>query len=92
MFSGGIERTVAWNELINIYKEYSFNTDYSFLIFYSKWGRILECFEVNGDMGTKWVTFTMEVPIETYRNQSIYLQSKSVDWFLYDRDIRHEMS
>ena len=26
----------------------------------------------------------------SYRNQSIDLQSKSVDWFLYDRDLRHE--
>ena len=26
--------------------------------------------------------------IET--NQSIDLQSKSMDWFLYDRDLRHE--
>ena len=25
-----------------------------------------------------------------YRNQSIYLQSKSMDWFLYDRYHRHE--
>ena len=24
------------------------------------------------------------------RNQSIDLQSKSMDWFLYDRDLRHE--
>ena len=30
----------------------------------------------------------MEVP--TYRNQSIDLQSKSIDWFLYDRDLRYE--
>ena len=26
----------------------------------------------------------------SYRNQSIDLQSKSVDWFLYDRDRRPE--
>ena len=26
----------------------------------------------------------------SYRNQSIDLQSKSMDWFLYDRDLRHE--
>ena len=25
-----------------------------------------------------------------YRNQSIDLQSKLIDWFLYDRDLRHE--
>ena len=25
-----------------------------------------------------------------YKNQSIDLQSKSMDWFLYDRDLRHE--
>ena len=26
----------------------------------------------------------------SYRNQSIYLLSKSLDWFLYDTDLRHE--
>ena len=26
----------------------------------------------------------------SYRNQSIDLQSKSMDWFLQDRDLRHE--
>ena len=26
----------------------------------------------------------------SYRNQSIDLPSKSMDWFLYDRDLRHE--
>ena len=26
----------------------------------------------------------------SYSNQSIYLQSKSMDWFLYDRDLRYE--
>ena len=26
----------------------------------------------------------------SYRKQSIDLQSKSMDWFLYDRDLRHE--
>ena len=26
----------------------------------------------------------------SYRNQSIDLQTKSMDWFLYDRDLRHE--
>ena len=26
----------------------------------------------------------------SYRNQSIGVQSKSMDWFLYDRDLRHE--
>ena len=27
---------------------------------------------------------------KSYRNQSIDLQSKPIDWFLYDRDLRHE--
>ena len=31
----------------------------------------------------------MEVPIT--RNQFIDLQSKSMDWFLYNRDIRHKI-
>ena len=26
----------------------------------------------------------------SYRNQSIDLQSKLMDWFLYDKDLRHE--
>ena len=27
---------------------------------------------------------------KSYRNQSIDFQSKPIDWFLYDRDLRHE--
>ena len=34
--------------------------------------------------------FMTEVSIISYRNQSIDLQSKSMDRFLYDRDLRHE--
>ena len=26
----------------------------------------------------------------SYRNQSIDLQNKSINWFLHDRDLRHE--
>ena len=26
----------------------------------------------------------------SYKNQSIDLQSKSIDWFLYDNGLRHE--
>ena len=26
----------------------------------------------------------------SYKNQSIDLQSKSIDWFLYDNSLRHE--
>ena len=33
-------------------------------------------------------SFMTEISI--YGDQSIDLQSKSVDWFLYDRDLRHE--
>ena len=28
--------------------------------------------------------------VSSYRNQSIDLQSKSMGWFLHDRDLRHE--
>ena len=34
-------------------------------------------------------SFRGEVSL-SYRNQSIDLRSKSMDWFLYDRDLRHE--
>ena len=27
---------------------------------------------------------------QSYRKQSIHMQSKSMDWFLYDSDFRHE--
>ena len=33
------------------------------------------------------VLLTLSRPISLYRNQSIDLQSKSVDWFLHERDI-----
>ena len=35
------------------------------------------------------LTFSWRRPI-SYRNQSIDLWSKSMDWFLYDNDLRHE--
>ena len=34
-------------------------------------------------------SFMMEIPL-SYRIQSIDLQRKSMDWFLYDMDVRHE--
>ena len=33
-------------------------------------------------------SFMIEFPL--YRNHSIDLQSRSMNWFLYDRDLRHE--
>ena len=40
-------------------------------------------------VGDKFInSFVKEVPIN--RNQSIDWQNKSVDWFPYDRDPRHE--
>ena len=49
----------------------------------------------------KWVNENLSLPEEntfslswrmslSYRNQSIDLHSKSMDWFLYDRDHRYE--
>ena len=35
------------------------------------------------------LTLSRQRPI-SYRNQSIDLQSESMDWFLYDIDLRHE--
>ena len=35
------------------------------------------------------LTLSWRVPL-SYRNQSIRLQSKSMDWFLYDNGLRHE--
>ena len=36
------------------------------------------------------LTFHDESPYYIERNQSIDLQGKSMDWFLYDRDLHHE--
>ena len=36
-----------------------------------------------------YLTLSWRRPL-SYRNQSIDLQSKSMDWFLYDRGLRHE--
>ena len=35
------------------------------------------------------LTLSWQRPL-SYRNQSIDLQSKSLDWFLYDNSLRHE--
>ena len=39
-------------------------------------------------MGEEHLNFMKEIPF--IRNQSIDFQSKSMEWFLYDRDPRHE--
>ena len=42
----------------------------------------------------KLICFTKSVSdtrFLSYRNQSIDLQSKSTDWFLYDRNLHHEI-
>ena len=36
-----------------------------------------------------FLTLSRRRPL-SYRNQSINLQSKSMDWFLYDNSLRHE--
>ena len=36
-----------------------------------------------------FLTLSWRAPLY-YKNQSIDLQSKSMDWFLYDNDLRHE--
>ena len=36
------------------------------------------------------ITTVLRNRSQSYRNQSIDLQSKSMDWFLYDRNPRHE--
>ena len=40
-------------------------------------------------VGYKPLTLPWRRPL-SYRNQSIDLQSKSMDWFLYDKGLRHE--
>ena len=36
-----------------------------------------------------FLTLSWQSPL-SYRNQSIDLRSKSMDWFLYDNGLRHE--
>ena len=38
---------------------------------------------------THWLTLSWRRPL-SYRNQSIDLRSKSMDWFLYDNGLLHE--
>ena len=38
---------------------------------------------------TLWLTLSWRMPL-SYRNQSIDLLRKSMDWFLYDNGLRHE--
>ena len=54
----------------------------------SDWGSIL--FDFNWYVVYLYcLTLSWRRPL-SYRNQSIDLQSKSMDWFLYDTDLRHE--
>ena len=45
--------------------------------------------EVTIKGGKKRLTLSWRRPL-SYRNQSIDLHSKSMDWFLYDNCLRHE--
>ena len=46
-----------------------------------------------GSGSSSWLILTLSWRRSlSYRNQSIDLQSKSMNWFLYDRDLRHERS
>ena len=53
--------------------------------FSDKWSMLLHCYIHQQNLFNFFMT---EVTI--YRNQWIDLLSKSMDWFLYDRDLRHE--
>ena len=43
----------------------------------------------NHALNTLWLTLSWQRPL-SYRNQSIDLLCKSMDWFLYDNGLRHE--
>ena len=43
----------------------------------------------NHALNTLWLTLSWRRPL-SYRNQSINLLCKSMDWFLYDNGLRHE--
>ena len=45
--------------------------------------------EKKGLNGINTLTLSRRRPL-SYRNQSIDLQNKSMDWFLYDNGLRHE--
>ena len=53
--------------------------------------KIFSWFLVNSNLTLllKASTLSWRRPL-SYRNQSIDLQSKSVNWFLYDKDLHHE--
>ena len=49
----------------------------------------LKCFVTSSNITKKSSTLSRRRSL-AYRNQSIYLQTKSMDWFLYDRQLRHK--
>ena len=53
------------------------------------WSLILIMLQAEGFYFRNNLTLSWWRPL-SYRNQSIDLQSKSVDWFLYDNGLRHE--
>ena len=68
-----------------------------YLIFeLSLWMQSLQ-FEVNTQLESSYILSTLMYPLTLswrnslrYRNQSIDSQRKLINWFLYDRDLRHE--
>ena len=45
--------------------------------------------KLNTDKRHQLLTLSWRMPV-SYRNQSINLRSKSMDWLLYDNGLRHE--
>ena len=56
-----------------------------------RFSEILKSFSWKCSIGSVgvWLTFSWRKSLY-YRSESIDLQSKSMDWFLYGRDLRHE--
>ena len=64
------------------------------LFFHYNFKKFAFCFNRNFFIDIKlnrieFLTLSWRRPL-SYRNESLDLQSKSVDWFLYDNDLHHE--
>ena len=92
-FSNLFDRVIR-NEIHNVYKVQGWWQN----LLYLRGNIILlatiySFISLGGEIVTLWNIAILTLSwrrFPSYRNQSIDLQSKSVNWFLYDRKLRHE--
>ena len=91
----------AKSSIIDIWQSPKYTSEFKFLVLtFSEHNLVWQdnTSAPRGHTTQNWTSIYFICPVSngswgrslSYRNQSIDVQSKSMDWFLYERDLRHE--